>query len=203
MHPSHSFGRGSLRSRARWTGTPPLLTVVEMVLADISHHAEAEMVAGMIEDQKMILALGRAKAPTDRLNEQNPALGRTRENDAAHVQIDPGRQHTDIADDSRLARAKAIENCLPVFSGGRAVHVFRRDSRFDETFGYMLSVATIDAEAERRAVLSTFKPSLDNVPGDDGSIHRLRQLAFVEVACDGPRAARSGSLGANIANGDR
>ena len=88
LHSSHSFGRGSLRSRARWSRTLPLPTVVEMVLTDIRHEAEPEMVAGMIEDQKMVLALGRAEAPTDGLDEENPAFGRTRENDAAHVEID-------------------------------------------------------------------------------------------------------------------
>ena len=100
----------------------------------------------------MILALGRAKAPTDRLDEENPAFGRTRENDAAHVEIDAGRQNADVADDARLAGAKPIEDCLPVFSGGRAVHVFRGDARFDEALGDVLRVAAIHAKAERRAV---------------------------------------------------
>ena len=41
----------------------------------------------------MILALSSAKAPTDRLDKENPALGRPRENDATDVQIDAGRQY--------------------------------------------------------------------------------------------------------------
>jgi hypothetical protein len=73
LHPSQSLGRGSLRSRA---GTLSLATVVEMVLADVCHRAETQMVAGMIEDQKVILALGRAKTSTDRLDEEDSTLGR-------------------------------------------------------------------------------------------------------------------------------
>jgi hypothetical protein len=39
-----------------------------MVLTDVRHHAETQMVAGVIENQKMILALGRAKPTSDRLD---------------------------------------------------------------------------------------------------------------------------------------
>src|ERR1700733_6161567 len=80
-----------------------LLAIVEMVLPDIRHHAEPEMVAGMIEDQKMTLALGSPKTSTDRLDEENPAHGRLGVDDAADIQVDAGRQHADIADDTRLA----------------------------------------------------------------------------------------------------
>ena len=80
---------------------------------------------------------------------------------------------------------KSIEDCLPVFSGGRAVHVFRGDARFDEALGYVLRVASVHAKAERRASLAEFKPSLDNVAGHDGPIHRVGELAFVEISGDG------------------
>ena len=153
-HSSHSFGRGSLRSRAREPSALPLLAVVEMVLADVRHHAETQMVAGMIEDQKMILALGRAKTSTDRLDEENPALGRLGVDDAAHVQIDAGRQHADIADHARLAGPKAIEDRLAVFAGGRAVHIFGGDARLEESLGDVLRMTAIDAEAEGRPSLS-------------------------------------------------
>ena len=87
-----------------------LLAVVEMVLADIRHHAEAEMVAGVVEDQKMILALGSAKTTPDRLDEPHAALGRLGVDDAADIQVDAGRQHADIADDPRLAGPEATED---------------------------------------------------------------------------------------------
>ena len=73
LHPSHSLGLGSLRSRASWEALLSLLAVVEMGLADIRHHTEAEMVAGVVEDQKMTLALGGAKPTPDGLDKWRAA----------------------------------------------------------------------------------------------------------------------------------
>ena len=163
----------------------PLAAVVEMVLADVSHRAEAQMVAGMIEDQKMIFALGRAKTPTDRLNEQNTALSRLGVDDTAHVQVDAGGQHADITDYARLARSKASEDGLPVFARGRAVHVLCGDVGFEESLGYMLRMTAINAEAKGRPSLTALKPSLNDVACDNGPIHRLGKLTFVEIARHG------------------
>ena len=133
----------------------------------------------------MILALGRAKAPSDRLDEENPALGRTRENDAAHVQIDAGRQHPDVADDARFTRSKAIEDRLPVFAGGRSIHVLRGDARLHEPLCDVLRVAAVDAESKGRTPFAELNPGVDDVAGHDGAVHRIGKLVFVEISGDG------------------
>ena len=99
--------------------------------------------------------------------------------------------------------AKAIEDRLAVFAGGRAVHVLGGDARLEEALGDVLRMAAIDAEAERRPSLAALEPSLDDVAGDDGAIHRLGKLAFVEIAGDGRTPARSGSLGAKATKSAR
>jgi hypothetical protein len=88
-----------------------------MVLANVRHHAEPQMVPGMIQNYQVIFARRRAEAAADRLSEQNAAPGRLGVNDATHVRVESGRQHANIAEDLRLAGFEPAENALAVLSG--------------------------------------------------------------------------------------
>ena len=103
----------------------------------------------------------------------------------------------------RVWPSESDRRFLPVFAGGRSVHVLRGDARLHEALCDMLRVTAIDAKAERRAPLSALEPSLDNVAGDDGLIHRLGELALVEISRDGFDPGEVGSLGAKAMNLDR
>jgi hypothetical protein len=133
----------------------------------------------------MIFAIGWAQASTDRLNEQNATLRRTCENDATHVQIDAGRKHADVADNSSLAGTKASEDCFSVFAGGRPIHILRGDIRLHEPLCNMLRVTAVDAEAECRSPLAALDPGVDDVAGHDGAVHRIGEFPFVEISSDG------------------
>ena len=56
---------------------------VEKVLTDVADCSEPEVIAGVVEDQKFVLALGGAQAPADRLDKKDPALGGVGVDDAA------------------------------------------------------------------------------------------------------------------------
>ena len=115
LQPSQSLGSDSPRSRARWPRILSLFAVVEMVLTDVRHHAETQMVAGVIEDETVGLAFGSAQAAADRLDEENSAPCRPRVDDATdHRQVDAGREDADVANDFRRPGAEAIEDALTV-----------------------------------------------------------------------------------------
>jgi hypothetical protein len=141
----------------------PLAPIVEQVLADVGHHAEAKVIAGMVEDQEPILAGGGAETATDCLDEQDTALGRLGIDDAPHIEVDAGGQHADIADDARLARPKPPEDGLTILPQCRAVHVFSDDADLDEALGDVLGMTTVDAEAKCRSFFAAPDPGLNDI----------------------------------------
>ena len=111
----------ALGLRARRLALGP---VVETLLADVRHHAEPQVVAGIVEDQEPILARRPWKAPADRLDEEHPALGRLlRPRCNAHRDRcrSSGRQR---CRSRGLAGSEAVERGLPVLARCLAVHVF-------------------------------------------------------------------------------
>ena len=73
---------------------------------DVGHEAKTQMRVGVIEDQAIFLAFCRSQSSTDNLHEQNLGLGRSREDNAAHVPIDARRQASDVADHPNIAVVK-------------------------------------------------------------------------------------------------
>ena len=160
-----------------------------MVLTDVRHHPETQMVAGMIEDETDGLAFGSAQAATDSLDEGGSAPCRPSVDDATdHRQADAGREDADVANDLRRPGAEPIEDALTVRPIGKGVHVLGRDAGLDEALRDMLRMPTIYAIDERRPSLAEPEPGLDNIAGDDRPIHRVGKLAFVEITCDGTHA---------------
>jgi len=82
----------------------PLAAVVEAVLANIGHQPQAQVIAGVIQDEAVALARRGAEAAADLLHKQNAALCRLGVDDAARMRkVDARRQHADIADDLGFA----------------------------------------------------------------------------------------------------
>ena len=159
--------------------------VVEMVLADVRHHAETQMVAGMIEDEKIGLPRRGAKSAADRLDEEHAALVglasmMQRTSRSTPVVSTPTLQMIRVSPDRKRAKVSSRT------SRGVSPSIYSaRDARLEESLSYVLRVTAIDAEAERRPPLAALEPGLDNVAGDDWPIHRLSKLALMKIARHG------------------
>ena len=129
-------------------GRLPLASIVEMILADVRHQAEAKVIAGMVQDQEFVLARRRPQPAADCLDKQDAAFRRLGVHNAADIEIDAGRQDADIADDPGLSRPEPSEDGLAVLARGRAVHVLAGDPDLEKSLGDMLGVVAIDAKAK-------------------------------------------------------
>ena len=72
------------------------LSVIQIVLADVGHHAETQVIPGVVEDQAIGLARRYAQPPADPLNEGHSRFGRPGIDDAGrHRKIDADLQRRD------------------------------------------------------------------------------------------------------------
>ncbi len=101
-------GAGFSRCRAAALLVP---AVVEVLVMDVRHEAKAKRGVGVIEDQAVRLALGRAKTTADDLGVEDFRFGRPGQDDAAHVPVHARRQRVDVADHLDLTLAAAA---LPI-----------------------------------------------------------------------------------------
>ena len=186
LHPSQSLGSELATLPGALAATLSLFAIVEMVLTDVRHHPETQMVAGIIEDETVGLAFGSAQAATDSLDEESSAPCRPSMDDATdHRQVDAGREDADVANDLRRPGAEPIEDALTVRPIGKGVHVLGRDAGLDKALRDMLRMPTIHAIDERRPSLAEPEPGLDNIAGDDRPIHRVGKLALMKIARHG------------------
>jgi hypothetical protein len=107
-----------------------LASFVELVTVNVSNEAEPNMIIGMVEDETVVLALGRAQTTTDHLNEQHFALGGARQDDATNAHpVHAGGEGSDVADDFDLTFMEAIGDEFSIGLAGETIDVFGAVSR--------------------------------------------------------------------------
>ncbi len=148
------------------------------------------MPACVVEDDEPVFSRRGAQATPDHLNEQDPALGRSRHDDAPRVEVNAGREDADVANHARFARLEAGERSLPVLARGQPVHVLRCDAGLDEALGDVLGVPAIHAEAERRPSLAVCDPGFDDIAYELRRVASRGEFPFVKIACDRPDAGK-------------
>ena len=154
-------------------------------MMDIDNEAKAKVIAGVVKNQQMILALRRPKAPANRLDESHLRFCRLRVDETAdHRKIDADRERRDVANHPHVDGAKAIEDLLTLIPGRVAIDVSRRNSSLDKPLLKVLGMSPIYAVAKRLPVFASPHPCLDDVANERGFVDGFRELPLVKFARD-------------------
>ena len=155
-------GRAFLRQRCRllpgFALAPLVPAVVERLVVDVGDEAEPERAVGVIEDQAVRLALGRAQPSSDDLDVEHLRAGRPGKDDAADVPVDTGRQAVDVADDLDLALAEPSSDALALVGRRVGIDIAGGHAGGLELVGELAGMSPVDGEAERRTIFSKAQP---------------------------------------------
>ena len=167
----------------RWALGAPI--GIERPLDAILGEAVTEHGAGMIEDDRVGLAIGRAQHAADHLAIEPHLLGRPRQDAAADLGHVPAfGQHHAIGDDLDLAGRQARQRRIALGLRRGAVDVLGAHAGLDELVAEMDRVRDVDREADGLSALAVFVPVRDDVADQLRPIHALGELAFDVIAGD-------------------
>jgi hypothetical protein len=125
----------------------PFSTIVKLVVVNVGNESEPDVVVRMVEDQTLILAIGDAQSAADHLNKQHFRFGRPRQDDAAHIPVNAGRQAADITDNLHLAGMESPGDGVALRRTSVTIDVLGRDLGFQELGLQILGMSPIYCEA--------------------------------------------------------